>query len=114
MDPDSDLDDLAQRFIRLWEESWQQLAQDPEIARHWTKLFEALGQSGPPPFPTAPQGERHDRDAPAEAGPAPAAAAPVDGGERLDELAERVRRLEQRVARLSRRTRDPGGGQSGR
>ena len=109
MDRDSDLDDLAGRFIRLWEESWQQLAQDPEVARHWANLFGALGQSGAAPMATAPPEHPDEQDSADQDGPAPTAAASLDGGERVDQLADRVRKLEDRVARLARRVDRPSG-----
>lgn len=108
MEQDGDLDDLAARFIRLWEESWQQLAQDPDVARHWANLFGALGWPASTAVPVDPDDGAHERDNSTQGGPASAAPAPVDGRERVDQLAERVRELEDRVACLTSQRVRPG------
>lgn len=102
--PDSS--ELAARFLRLWEESWQQIAQDPQVASLWTDLFATLQRSvavgdvattgaTPYSYEHVQRGRQTNRSA-------PAAASPVDGGDRIGELERRVAELERAVAALGR------------
>jgi len=106
-DPDSDPDttDLAIRFLRLWEEAWQQVAQDPDIARYWANLFASLQRSAPPSDIATATASRysyeHGQPGWQTDRPAPAAASPVDGGDRTAELMRRISELERSVADLT-------------
>ena len=125
MTPDSDADssdpdstDLAIRFLRLWEEAWAQVAQDPDIARYWANLFASLQRSVPPSgiaTATAPRySYEHGQPGWQTDRPAPAAPPPVDGGDRTAELLRRISELERSVAELTAAVYGPGERQSRR
>ncbi|WP_437366128.1 hypothetical protein [Inquilinus limosus] len=83
-------DDLARRFLDLWQEHWTATLTDPETLRGWAALFD-------PARIAAGFGGLAGDDAPRP--PAAAAASGRRGGE-LDERDRRIAALEERVARL--------------
>jgi hypothetical protein len=119
-DPEApDLEDLARRYVDLWQDQMTALAADPAFAESVQKVMAALGvaASGLPAawsaWPAAlgsvmaaarPDVERghetHGRKPAAAPGPAPAATAPDGGGADLGVLTERLAALEQRIAAL--------------
>ena len=119
-DPEApDLEDLARRYVDLWQDQMTALAADPAFAESMQKVMAALGvaASGLPAawaaWPAAlcslmaaarPDVERgqqsHDRKPAAAPGAAPAAAAPDGRGADLGILTERLAALEQRIAAL--------------
>lgn len=105
MTHDPHTSDLAARFLRLWEEAWQQTAQDPLIARYWANLFAAIqGSATPGDVATAPSSRysyEHGQPIWQTKRTAPPAPAPVDGSDRIDDLARRVAELERSVADLT-------------
>ena len=114
-----DIEDLARRYVDLWQDQMTALAGDPEFADSLQKMMAALGvaASGVPAAwsawpaafgclmaagrPDVERGQKSDagKSAPAP-GAAPAAAASDGGGSDLGVLAERLAALEQRVAAL--------------
>jgi hypothetical protein len=114
-----DLEDLARRYVDLWQDQMTALAGDPEFAESLQKVMAALGvaASGAPAAwsawpaafsslmaagrPDVERGQQSDaRKSAAAPGAAPAAAAPDGGGADLGVLAKRLAALEQRVAAL--------------
>jgi len=107
-----DLDELARRYVDLWQDQITALAADSEFTETMGRLLQLSASMGPAAWlslwTAAAAGlkprETHDRTRPREPasppnGAAPAAAAPVDGGDDLAELRRRLAVLEERVAR---------------
>lgn len=118
-----EFEDLARRYLDLWQEQWSAMAADPEAAQAMARLYGMMGQqmaaaapmaeaflSALPallgPFATVGQ-HAHDAAKPAAAanpessvGTAPAGTAPGGGAGDVAELAERVAALEKRLAKL--------------
>lgn len=114
-----DLEDLARRYVDLWQDQMTALAGDPEFAQSLQKVMAALGvaASGTPAawaaWPAAfgslmaagrqdiERGQQSDaRKSAAAPGAAPAATASDGGGADLGSFAERLAALEQRIAAL--------------
>ncbi|GAB4357710.1 MAG: hypothetical protein Kow00114_09470 [Kiloniellaceae bacterium] len=125
----ADLEELARRYVDLWQDQMTSLASDPEFAESLQKVMATMGVAagGLPAlwaaWPAAmgtvmaaartgqesgreihgePAGGKRDNggSGAAAAGPAAAAAAPDGGGADLGVLQERLAALEQRVASL--------------
>jgi len=118
-----DYDELAKRYLDLWQEQWTAAAADPQLAAQTARLFQTMaGQLAPgmlgammpwgqgmpgvmPGFPMPPGGaDEHvaggaDRDG-AKAGAKAAAAARDDRDELLAQLTARLAGLEERLAAL--------------
>jgi hypothetical protein len=118
MDDAPEIDDLARRYLDLWQDHWAALAADPRLAEAMARLMAmgapalmtaasafmtgaAAGGAGEPAAPRAPA----------------AAAAPAGGPDGVDGLARRLALVEERLARLEsastprrRSPRRPGGG----
>ena len=101
MESDANNDDLANRFLRLWEEAWQQMAQDPHVARCWSDLIAAFGRGDlwTHAMPRDSSDDDHAGIHPDRT--TPASAASVDRGHHVEQLTRRVRDLERQVERLS-------------
>jgi len=120
MSEPADLDDLARRYLDLWQDQMSALAADEDFARLMQRIMGGMGMTaaaGPAAWPAlmaamraGARGERagdgDERHATGTDGPrAPAgAAAPAPasdgGGPGLDRLARRVAALEKRLAAL--------------
>jgi len=103
------LDELARRFLDLWQQQLSAWAADPDLARHMGALMalasaRGFGAAEPSPGPTPPQSD--GRRGP-QAGAAAAGAAFGGGGGDLDKLAKRLAAVERRLAKLES---GPGGG----
>jgi len=114
-----ELDDLARRFLDLWQQQLSAWATDPELARQMGS-FMAFATASMPKAPfrpgaIAPGGTGDGPAAPEAAdgapqgGAAPARAAPRGGGVDLDKLAQRLAALERRLARMESGARRTGG-----
>ena len=112
MSETADIDQLAERFVDLWQDQMAAMAGDPELARLMRRMLGLWGL-GPSPFagtafdvapePTA-SGAPGEADADGHAGKAAGAAAarPASGDARalFVELGRRLDALEERLARL--------------
>ena len=106
----ADLDQLAERFVDLWQDQMGAMAGDPELSRLMRRMLGLWGLGSGPlaasPFAVAPDpgpGSHEagrNGDAAAPAGAAPARPAPGDAGAVLVELVRRLGALEERLARL--------------
>lgn len=102
--PDTpDMEDLARRYLDLWQENLNALAHDQDAAKVMAQTM-AMMSSGAQAFASAAQsaaaaGSDHDHDPTSERA---APAAPVDGDPGLDvaELHRRLAALEGRVTAL--------------
>jgi hypothetical protein len=140
MSDNPDIDELAERYLDLWQDQLSALADDPDFAETMTRLMGSSAAAMPgaaawAAWPAAlaglvpgAAGERagdgkDEEQAAGKAGSGPgaapagaqtAAAAPGAGGADLVELARRLAALEDRVAALeSRPERGRGGAQGG-
>jgi len=122
-----DIDELARRYLDLWQDQMTALAGDREFAESLQKLMTAMGTAGDAGATAAPEFQRAwmgvmtgqqpgqqtgqppgqptkataDDGTPGRAPGAPAAAAAPDGGSAdLDQLARRLAALEERIAAL--------------
>jgi hypothetical protein len=109
-----DIDELARRYLDLWQDQWSAMMTDPNTAEAMTRFFELMREQMPgaaSPFGAFAPGakkEREDDDPgasaagqrPGPAGAAPPGAAPDGGAERVDELNRRLAAVEERLARL--------------
>ncbi|WP_232314986.1 hypothetical protein [Oceanibaculum pacificum] len=94
--------DLAERFLDLWQDQINALATDPELARSlqpmlhlWAETMNAMSRGGVPPMPFPfMAGATH------ATGPAPTEPASDGRGGNLDELRDRIAVLEERLAAL--------------
>tara|TARA_R110002110_G_scaffold36666_3_gene122065 strand:+ start:6307 stop:6738 length:432 start_codon:yes stop_codon:yes gene_type:complete len=126
-----DPQELARRYLDLWQQHLTQAATDPELAAAMAKFWQNLpagmtpagmtpagmtpGVPGWPPIAADTGGSGDDDGKPAQAatsgpasGSAPAAASPDGGSDVLDELLKRMAALEERLDALDARPR--GGG----
>jgi hypothetical protein len=120
-----DLEDLARRYLDLWQEQLRAMSADPETLASMGRMLSAMGGAdapapvNPPTNPMAwmsafgvvPPGAATGganpfdavfatgREKP-EAGPAPAAAASDGGGDDLRQLERRLAALEERITAL--------------
>jgi hypothetical protein len=92
---DQNPDELARRWLALWQDHWAQSLASPETAELMARLF---------------QGFAHDAQRAAEGGAAALAAASAVGSGSLVECERRIAELERRVAELEseRAGRTPG------
>jgi hypothetical protein len=114
-----DIDELARRYLDLWQDQMTALAGDREFAESLQKLMTAMGTAGDAAGTAAPEFQRAwmgvmtgqqpgqptkataDDGTPGRAPGAPAAATAPDGGSAdLDQLARRLAALEERIAAL--------------
>ncbi|MEX2628558.1 MAG: hypothetical protein WD341_01375 [Tistlia sp.] len=135
---DDDLDELAQRYLDLWQDQASALAADPgfgealrrlvetglgsagEACQAWTAWQEALAaqllraagatteEDGRHEGRGPPNGQRRTGAARGTRGSPAAAAAPGRGGGDLDHLARRLAAMEERIAELERGLGDAG------
>ena len=106
-----EINELAKRYLDLWQEHLSSMAADPEWGAAMTRLFAAFNcptkrLSGVPTdlgLFSAELGEntRNANLSDTSKGPAPTAHAPADGGPDIRELERRVTVLEERLARLA-------------
>jgi hypothetical protein len=111
MDTPPEIDELAKRYLDLWQEHLSGMATDPEWGAAMTRLFatfisSAMGPSdvstGSIPLSEELGGKTSDANrSDTSKGPAPIAHTPVDGGLDIRELERRVAVLEERLARLA-------------
>ncbi len=87
-------DDLARRFLDLWQEHWTATLTDPETLRGWAALLD------PGHISRAMAGLGGWASDDAASRPPAAAAASGRGGGKPDERDRRIAALEDRVARL--------------
>jgi hypothetical protein len=111
-----DMEDLARRYLDLWQSQMSALAADPQVADTLNRLIGlwTANAAGAMPglWPGAPAPQSDDRHAApqqpvgnANAGPAAPGAAPLadasrPGGVDVDELARRLAAVEERIDRL--------------
>ena len=112
MSETANLDQLAERFVDLWQDQMTAMAGDPELARLMRRMLGLWGLGPSPfggtPFDVAPEpaarGTADDAGANGQAGAAVGAAAarPAPGDARavFVELGRRLDALEERLARL--------------
>lgn len=106
-----EIDELAKRYLDLWQEHLSGMAADPEWGAAMTRLFAAFisPAMGPGGMPIGPGlvsaelgGHNGDADRPdISKGPASAADALAHSGPDIRELERRVAVLEERLARLA-------------
>jgi hypothetical protein len=125
---EAELEELARRYLDLWQDQMSALAADPDFAAALQRLLPTLEVGVPRPGAeregaahhdgsrdegqpdgAAPEGAAPDRDAGAS-GTAPAAVSPADRPVDLADLARRLGRIEARVAALEARARDDRAG----
>ena len=106
-----DLEELARRYLELWQNQFASMAADPEFAESMGRMFSLMGAgaSGSPfdaattPKPTSPEPS-------SPVGAETAAAASRGGRDDVARLARRVAELEKRLGALEGRVGKPGGG----
>jgi hypothetical protein len=112
-----DYQDLARRYVALWQDQLLAAASDPALAENLARLLTFAGGFTPwsqvARARTATPGADvcdHDSEAATTeaAGTAAAAAAPHERGDALDRLARRIAALEERLAVLEAGTRRAG------
>jgi hypothetical protein len=119
----AEIDELARRYLDLWQDQMTALAGDQEFAESLQKLMTAMGTAGDAGATAAPEFQRAwmgvmtgqqpgqqpgqptkataDDGTPGRAPGAPAAATTPDGGSAdVDQLARRLAALEERIAVL--------------
>lgn len=97
-----DMQDLAKRYLDLWQDHLNAVAQDKDTAETLARTM-ALMSSGAQAFADSAKGAspRDDTVEPdTEPGPAPATHAPGSADPRLDEFARRLTAIEERLAKL--------------
>ena len=132
-----DLDELARRYLDLWQDQMTALAGDQEFAEALQQLMTTMGATTAAPSGVTPEFQRawlgmmtgqqteasaddgnRGRAPGAAPGAAPraetAAAAPDDGGADLDRLAGRLAALEERIAALEAGAKRSRGGAAGK
>lgn len=101
-----EIDELAKRYLDLWQEHLSGMAADPEWGAAMTRLFAAfvspaMGPGAMPPGINPEPGETgHGASEIVTKRTATAADAPADSGDELHELQRRVAVLEERIAQL--------------
>jgi len=128
MSEQADLDELARRYLDLWQDQITALAADEDFARDMARLMGAMGLGGPaaltawsqelaamgPAFPTKAKrdgakgdghseqrrGETDAASGRAAAGSPAVAPAPPGGITGLDDIARRLGALEERISAL--------------
>lgn len=107
-----DLDDLARRYLDLWQDQLSALADDDEVAEVMARTLELM-TTGAAALARNARADADDRAHPEEG---TQAAPPARGGADPDlaELAGRVGALEERIAALEAGTGRPGGGRQGK
>ena len=120
-----DLENLARRFLDLWQDQLAAMASDPEAAESLNRLMALEGPAGAA-FATAygqiRPGESPAHDGRAQTDSAPEAApgtkatapAPGDGDGHMDELLRRLGDVEKRLADLESRPGGTGGSAKGK
>ena len=105
-DPSGTFDQLARRYLDLWQSQLSGLASDQALAEQIARLF-AMANAQVASAIEAAQAGSHASAAPTAATPgtASAAAAPGHGADDLGELRKRVAALEARIAELEARLR---------
>ena len=106
-----EIDDLAKRYLDLWQEHLSGMVADPEWGTAMTRLLAAfisptMGPGGVPtglgPFSTELGGHTGDAERPdTSKWSAPTGDTPADGGPVIRELERRVAILEERLAQLA-------------
>ena len=114
-----DMENLARRFLDLWQDQLAAMASDPEAAESLNRLMALAGPPGAA-FATAygqnipGESPAHDGRAQTDSAPAPGAtaAAPAsgDGDGNLGELLRRLGDVEKRLAELESGPGETGGG----
>jgi hypothetical protein len=93
-----DLEDLARRYLDLWQQQMTQIAADPELAETVRRLFGPwLGGGWPPATYARTDGERTDG---ATSRSASDRAPSRDRGDELELVARRLADVEKRLAAL--------------
>ncbi len=121
-----DLEELARRYLELWQNQFASMAADPEFAESMGRMFNLMGAgaSGSPfdaattPDPSGPSSPEPSSEPSSDpsAGPSSpvgaetAGAASRGGRDDVARLARRVAELEKRLAALEGRMGKPGGG----
>ncbi len=107
-----DLDDLARRYLDLWQDQLSALADDDEVAEVMARTLELM-TTGAAALARNARADADDRAHPEDG---TQAAPPARGGADPDlaELAGRVGALEERIAALEAGTGRPGGGRQGK
>ena len=118
MSDEAELDELARRYLDLWQDQMSALAADPAYAEALGRLLGAMGLADPAAGGKADDGKgaREGGDEPGSgaAGTSAAAAAPHAGGPDLEFLLRRLAALEKRVAALESGTPRARGGAKGK
>lgn len=111
--PSPEMDDLARRWLELWQDQWAAMAGDPATAEAASRLFALMGQgaSALMPFMLMARASADDGSK-FPAWPTTAAPASDAGGAALADLARRLDRLEARLDRLE--GSGDGGGSGGK
>jgi hypothetical protein len=97
-----DLEDLARRYLDLWQQQMTQAAADPELAETIRRLFGPWWGAAAAGFPA-------QETSSATSGTAPARAPSRDRGDQLDDLARRLADVEKRLAAVESAARSRGG-----
>jgi hypothetical protein len=118
--PSPDFDELAKKYLDLWQQQIAGLARDPakmtDAATAWSQMASSFLAASPNPFTATP----HDSAsaAPSAHRPAPASAPPGAGGldplqllRRLDDIERRLSALESQPG--AKRSRAPARGRGG-
>ncbi len=107
-----ELDDLARRYLDLWQDQLAGLADDDEVAKVMARTLELM-TTGATALAYTPRADADDRAKPEDG---TQAAPPARGGADPDlaELAGRVGALEKRITALEAGTGRPGGGVKGK
>ena len=106
-----EINELAKRYLDLWQEHLTGMAADPEWGAAMTRLFAAFispamglddESTGPISFSEELGGDTGDADrSDASKGSTPAASAPAGGSPDIRELERRIAVLEERLAQLA-------------
>jgi hypothetical protein len=103
-DLSGEFDQLARRYLDLWQSQLSGLTADPALTEQIARLFAAANAQVASVIQAAQAGSHAATRTPSAAsGTAPAAAPSGHGADDLDELRKRVAALEARIARLESR-----------